>query len=300
MYEEGEGLQCSGVGIAAGIILFNPNIKHLYKNIEAIITQVDIVIAVDNGSGNISEIEKVIKYYENIILICNEKNKGVSAALNQIISTSLMFKKNWTLLMDQDSLCSKNLMSTYLKIIGISNVGIITCNIMDRNTRQILIIDKNNCDNKEYSFVERCITSGSLINNKICQKVGMFDEHLFIDYVDYDMCFTLREKGYKIIKCNYNGILHELGRTQVKKIFGLKFIITNHSALRRYYFSRNIVYCIKKHKKNINILKFIYKDVIRILIVLFYENNKWEKFKMGLKGNLDGIKMPLEKTHCLK
>ena len=40
---------------AAGIVTYNPNMKRLIENVNAILPQVEQVILVDNGSANINE-----------------------------------------------------------------------------------------------------------------------------------------------------------------------------------------------------------------------------------------------------
>lgn len=277
--------------IAAGIVLYNPEPTRLMENVQAIYPQVGCVILIDNGSENVIDYEKFFQDYPRIILIKNKKNKGIAAALNQIVIAAAEKKYEWTLLLDQDSVCRRGLIEEYRKYLDYPKAGMFTCEIIDRNLNKSFEVGEKK---QEYCIkeVERCITSGSLISNSICREVGYFDEQMFIDYVDYDMCFSLNEYGYKIVKCNFNGLLHELGHTEEKKIFGLRFIVTNHSPIRKYYFSRNIIYCIRKHKK-INKIKFMYKNLVRILITLLYEDQKKEKTMAAVKGIIDGFKMPV-------
>ena len=61
--------------ICAGIVLYNPDIDKLTKNINSIINQVSVVLLQDNGSSNIKEIEKLINQWENVKLIHNPANK---------------------------------------------------------------------------------------------------------------------------------------------------------------------------------------------------------------------------------
>ena len=43
--------------ISAGIVLFNPDIKRLKENIDAVIVQCTHLYLVDNGSGNVDEVK---------------------------------------------------------------------------------------------------------------------------------------------------------------------------------------------------------------------------------------------------
>ena len=66
--------------ISAGIVLFNPDIKRLKENIDAVIVQCTHVYLVDNGSGNIDEVLELLKKYKKskISVICNAKNHGIA------------------------------------------------------------------------------------------------------------------------------------------------------------------------------------------------------------------------------
>ena len=39
------------------------------------------------------------------------------------------------------------------------------------------------------------MTSGNLLNLKIAEKIGDFEEKLFIDEVDHDYCYRIRRKA---------------------------------------------------------------------------------------------------------
>ena len=71
---------------AAGIVSYNPDIKRFKENIDSILSQVDKLIIIENGSKDSEEIIKIIKSYDEnrIKLVVNSKNMGIAKALNQI------------------------------------------------------------------------------------------------------------------------------------------------------------------------------------------------------------------------
>lgn len=71
---------------AAGIVSYNPDIKRFKENIDSILSQVDKLIIIENGSRESDKIIKIIKSYdENCVkLVVNSKNMGIARALNQI------------------------------------------------------------------------------------------------------------------------------------------------------------------------------------------------------------------------
>ena len=71
--------------IYAGIVSFNPDISRLEENINAIYSQVDKIIIVDNNSKNVSDINTITDKLKNVFLINNNNNFGIAKALNQIM-----------------------------------------------------------------------------------------------------------------------------------------------------------------------------------------------------------------------
>ena len=269
----------------AGIVLFNPDIERLRENIGAIADQVDSVVCVDNHSENIEQIKSLLSEYPNVFLELNEENLGIAKALNQVLEYARKKGANWALTLDQDSVADKHLISVYEKYTEMKNVGMLTPIIKDRNSSMLVEFDE------EYVEVQECITSGCLTNVGAMQEIGNFDEKMFIDLVDFDACHSLREHGYRVVRVNYCGLLHEVGKTRVVRFFGKNEEIYNHSPFRKYYIIRNRVYFIKKHKHSVNTKKEYCRLVKYCLLVILYERGKLEKVKAMCKGIRDGIKM---------
>ena len=282
--------------IYAGIVSYNPDIFRLEENIDAIYSQVDKLIIVDNKSKNLEEIENIIIKYKNIIFIKNNINLGIARALNQIMEKSLCEQADWVLTLDQDSVVSASLVSQYRQYLNLPNIGMLTCVIKDRNT-------KGNTFKKferEYEEVQKCYTSGCLTKVSAWNISGRFDEKMFIDYVDYDMCMSLKECGYKIIRINQIGLLHELGKSRDVKFFGKKYVVSNHAPKRKYFIVRNWLYYNRKHSKILN-LKKEYKSLVRFIVfTIIYEPNKFSNGKAMLQGIFDAKKMVPKSKEDLK
>ena len=269
---------------AAGIVLYNPDIQRLSENISAIAPQVSDVILVDNGSKNFSEISLLISNYNNITYIKNDDNLGIAKALNQIIDKADELGADWVLTLDQDTVCKPDIIEKYHSLAkrAKGNVGIITSKYEDRS------VDVDFGLTAQYEKVRFCITSGAFNNISCIKAVGGFDEKLFIDMVDYDICYALLRGGYKIIRMNYTGFLHEVGRSVTKRFFGKNIIIFNHSPLRKYYWVRNSIYLKRKYNLGFGEDSRVIKRMIQTLL---YEDNKCEKLKSMLKGAVDGYRL---------
>lgn len=271
----------------AGIVLYNPDITRLKNNIEAIIQNVDEVVCVDNYSSNLSKIRELLGEYNKCKLIENHENKGIAKALNQMLEYAVDNSYEWFLTLDQDSICEPELMINYEKFIELERVGIITCWIVDRN----LDMNKQYRIDNSYSTISECITSGCLVNTKICQSCGGWDEILFIDGVDYEICYRMRAFGYEVIRIHQKGLLHEMGESRRVKFFGKQDLITNHSAFRHYYMARNKIYMAKKYPNIYGLKKELFREFDKFRVILMYEDDKLNKIKERIRGIRDGFKI---------
>jgi rhamnosyltransferase len=129
--------------------------------------------------------------------------------------------------------------------------------------------------------IDFCITSGSLLNLKIWNLIGGFDEKMFIDGVDFDYCIRIKKNGFTIKRLNYVKLDHEIGHGKKVRLFRRNALVLNHSKLRLYYISRNYLYLGFKHRQH---LKWFIEVAKRILLVLLYEKQKFAKLHYMFKG----------------
>ena len=271
--------------IASGIVAYNPDMPLFKKNIEAISPQCQVVFIIDNGSSNIVSIRDTANKYENVVLIENTKNLGIAYALNQIFFNAMELGYEWLITLDQDSICSDNLVEQLYGYVNIPGVGVICPKIDYRNFPK-----KKHVSNAEYDYIEACMTSGSLTKVQAWKNVGGFDNWMFIDYVDNDFCMRLKTRNYKIIRANRVLMYHELGNTTIKNFFGVKISLFNHSEFRNYYYCRNSIYFIKKYKNNISVKKYILILIYWELKKIFFEKNRKETINSMIKGIKNGFK----------
>ena len=217
-----------------------------------------------------------------------EKNYGVAKALNQIFEYANKSGAKWVLTLDQDSVVPENMMMEYEKYIDYSNIGIIGCQIQDRNIDTEIPVE-NKAD-----IVNSLITSGSLTNVKIWREIGGFDEKLFIDFVDKDFCIRLIQHGFILLKINAVKMKHAIGKTKMIKLFLLSIKIYNHPPVRKYYQMRNMIYLNQKYKRKLSISLYFHIFIMFIKIILF-EKQKEEKIQELIRGLIDGHKMRLNK-----
>jgi rhamnosyltransferase len=140
------------------------------------------------------------------------------------------------------------------------------------------------------------ITSGCLYPVSIFDKVGFFNEKLFIDGVDFDFNLRVLLNNFKVYKIQEPMIKHNIGAEISKNILFIKIFSSNHNEIRRYYIGRNHVFLTLKYfyrfpfwifKKNI----FFLLSIFKIIIV---EDQILLKLKSLFKGLNDGYQFYVE------
>lgn len=273
--------------IAAVVILFNPD-NSVLSNINSIYNQVDKIYAVDNSFFINNEFQDRIKNKEKVEYVSFAENKGIGFVLNYILK-KVDNNYDFLLTMDQDSLADSVMINNLMKVFNIYDNAVVAAPVYFHKFNQNINVDKKY---REVLFEK---TSGNLINLKLINNVGNFNEELFIDYVDIEFCFRVNLFGYKVIQVSDAFLHHNEGNLSSKRFLNKIVFPYNHQPIRYYYKIRNYFYLkelyLKKYpeffkEEFINYLK-------QLLKVLFYEKNKFEKFKMTIRGYLDykkGIK----------
>ena len=269
--------------ISATVIWYNPDDENI-KNIRTYIDYVEKLYIIDNSKENNKKLADSLNNLKTEY-IYNDKNLGIAKALNLACEKAANDNFEWLLTMDQDSSFDSNSIKSYFRTfekMTKNNVGIISPRHILKND-----IDKFS-DVKESAEVDHVMTSGNLLNLKIWEEIGKFDENLFIDEVDSEICFRIIESGYKVIQLNKIRMFHELGNLEKRNFFTRKISVLNHNHIRKYYIMRNKFYMLKKYKKYR--LRYIYYILNDFFKVIFYEKDKLRKLKYMFKGITDFMK----------
>lgn len=222
--------------LAASVILYNQD-ESIYKNIKTYVEFAEKILVFDNSekpsfNTRLIQANKIIYFSEN-------QNFGIAQRLNQAISYCRDNNYTHLLTMDQDSSFSENNINEYLDLVRNNN---------EINIGMFGVCYDEKCKIEETSINEILITSGSIIKISIADKMGGFDENIFIDGVDTDFCLKLFEKGYKTIMYHKIKLNHSLGKSiNVISPFLKKSKRTLHSSSRIYYLIRNNSYLRKKY-----------------------------------------------------
>ncbi|MBP1046351.1 glycosyltransferase [Enterococcus sp. BWM-S5] len=283
--------------ICAGVITFNPDIELLENNLAILRKQVERVYIIDNGSSNIEQIKLIDK---EISVVGFSENVGIAKALNRLMMEADKEGFEWVLSMDQDTLIQPNVIESYSRYIDDPTIGMLTLRVIRKSSSGEILFETST--ENEYDYVERCPTSGMLLETAAWKEAGGYDDWLFIDYVDYDMCQKVLLLNKKIVRVNDTYMIQQLGDGAELSIVGRmieslssdkmkkKTIVFNHNPVRNYYFVRNSIYFMRKYKKHIKVsseLKKVTKWEVKKLI---FEKRFFAQFGAMLRGISAGMR----------
>lgn len=289
--------------VMAGIVLYNPDIKLLERDIDSVYNQVDKIFLYDNASENHDEIYKMLKKYPKAVYKRGEKNEGIAKGLNEILSFADKNGYEWYLTLDQDSVCAANLMKEYRKFMLLPKVALICPVIL--NNGKLTVKQARKMYKTDYDYLSDpvyCITSACLNNTKAVKKVGGYTEKLFIDYVDTELNCRIFLHHYKIVRANKTYLFQKMGKAKRVWLFTWLYNITHlnifrmmqtasvYSDLRLYYISRNSRILRRTYKNPGKRVTFIYIFSLFCYFTLTYpkDRSRISMWKSIIKGFLDG------------
>jgi rhamnosyltransferase len=299
VFDEGPRKSCQAV-----IVTYNPNFNQLSELLCSLESQVAGVVIVDNASVEFdwSRIDSLGLDYFKIDLIKLDNNLGLGGGLNIGVNFSKELNFPFVLLLDQDSLPDSemvnNLHLAYERLNTVKNVAAVGPTFKDPLTG-FLSRFKAVTGQRQLGFteVDFLITSGSYVSIAAFDRVGKFDEGLFIDYVDAEWCFRAKKFGMKVFGIDDAIMTHSLGESRIRIWLFRWRTISLHRSFRYYYIFRNWIHLTRKSYVPLRwkIINF-YKLIGLILVIGLLGGNKFSNLKMALKGVASGflkVKGPL-------
>lgn len=266
--------------LAGAVVLYNPDNK-VINNINSYIKDLEELFVVDNSETVNSSVVKTLKSNPKVRYHWNHDNKGIAYALNYAARGAINRGYEWLLLLDQDSVADMQMVPKIVNFILNSN----TENIGIVSAYQKVDTEKQKKSFREFEACDLVITSGSTINLKAYQKVGGFEQKLFIDMVDHEYCLRLRRYRYKIIKINNALLLHQVGKTRLVN----GHLVSLHTYNRLYYFVRNMLFVRKCYLNEYpELVEGLSKEVTRrCRDNLIYGDKKFRQLKCIVRGFID-------------
>jgi len=276
--------------VCAVIVTYNPA-KDLLANVNEVNEYVDQILIVDNGTSKEQFNFDEFKWPEKVKIIRNKYNLGIATALNIGVRFAFENSFEWILTLDQDTFLSKTsfqkMVLAYESHPKKEEVGLLAPVHYDKGTgfqsRYLRYLKE------PYAQSNIVMCSGNLIPKSTFEKVGYYDDDLFIEYVDHDFCLRIKKNHLKVFLVKDAVMAHSLGNVKVHKLFWKIFFFShNYLPVRRYYRARNRTVLYRRYAGTwiIHDLEFFLKDIVKIILV---ENSKFMKIKATFNGFIDGL-----------
>lgn len=288
--------------IAAVIVSYDPDPGRFRELIDSIVPQAHRVVVVDNGSSAaILDFLRDLAQLKDFKLIELGRNEGIAVAHNAGICHALDTGHDYVLLLDHDSLLKPDCVAQLLAAhCNLSDAGVAVAAVGPRYLDQttgtqapflrfgrwdFLKIYCNGGD--EVIEASVLISSGSLISSKALKAIGLMDETLFIDGVDWEWCFRASSLGYRMFGIAAASMRHSLGDSGIR-VMGWR--VPLHSPLRHYYAYRNAVLLCKREVVPFSWkFHFSVRLAIRFAIYLVLAPRRLERCRYIFRGLHDGI-----------
>lgn len=274
------------------IVTYNTG-PRIFDCLHAVIDQAGEVVIVDNGSESdtLTALQK-LEAESRVKVIYNRSNLGIARALNQGVEYALERGYTWILTLDHDSEATPGMVKKLLQgfaTLG-DGVGIVAANPFDRNARAFQRLDvrhQTGC-----ILTDRPVnSSGSLIDSSVFARVGLFNEPLFLYYVDDEFCARVRRAGFRIaIHCDA-ALIHSEGTRVRKRFLWRNVFYDRYSKEARYYIARNGIYMTAMFPRE---MRYGYVHAKRMFIDLvktvLYDDEPVVKLRYAFKGCWDALR----------
>jgi rhamnosyltransferase len=276
--------------VCAIVTLYFPSPSNLDK-IFKILKRVHHTVIIDNTPG--IDNSGIFSNYLNATYVSIKKNLGLSAAFNNCMKLNVVKDSDFLIFLDQDSLISEDSIEilidnyNYLKNNGY-RIGCIGPNIYNANSGRILPTNTVKKIENNIFIVECIITSSMLTTYKNLETIGFWNEEIFLDLADWDLCWRFINSHFYCFITRNAVLTHSMGKSA--KNLGL-LSIKEGVAIREYYQTRD---CLKLLAKPYTPLKFKIRFMamisIRPIIHLLFLPEKKTRLKYILLGMHDFIK----------
>lgn len=267
--------------VVAIVVAYNSDLVRLTESLSILAKQCRIVL-VDN-STQLSFQEKIQAACDraNVFYLALGDNFGIARAQNIGIAWAREHAAVDILLMDDDSIPSQSLVKDLLelrKLLQLNSV-VISARTVGENGEDVSNRALNN--SVEFTSCSELTSSGSLIPIKIFDRVGIFEDRLFIDCVDFEWGWRALALDVQLILCNHVAIRHRLGE-------GSRFILRMPSPIRHYYQYRNILTMVafSKAPYRWRVIQLI-KLPIKLILILLLADRRFNRVCYAAWGICD-------------
>lgn len=263
------------------VALYDPNENEI-KNVMRYIKACEFCILMDDSETDNGK--WILEYFKNTnfnnyLYVWNKENIGLCASVNRGIEIAKGKDASWVLLMNGDSIMTEKdvlVLKDYVRNNDTSNISCIAPQYnYDRHIR------------KPYRGIKKILwanMSGMCIKINTLEKIGLFDERLFIDGLDIEWGIRSKRLGYEMYEIGESIMDHHPAETRKLKLFGKEILLYGWASPVRYYYQFRANYYMIRKYHSFEALKW---QAIKLLKVILLFDNKKEYLRMYIKAHHD-------------
>jgi GT2 family glycosyltransferase len=260
------------------------------------------VIVVDNGSSD-GTVESIQNLFPDVHLIANKENRGFAAANNQGIVVS---KGEYVFFLNPDTIINSNCLDVLINFMD-ENEDVGACGpkllygdgTVQRSVRRfpsfrgalhrhtifkLLNVFKGEYEKwvmRDFKYdrqidVDQLMGAALMTRSSIIKSIGMMDEIFFVYYEEVDLCYRIKQAGWRIVFLPEAQIIHLGGRSSgqvpVDKTIMAMTSLLKFFKKHRSKFASSIFVCIYKPALILNDLVEIVAGLIKYLFYIMIFN----------------------------
>jgi rhamnosyltransferase len=251
------------------------------QRIHHVVARCALTVVVDNTPGGYAFTRGQT---DGLTLLQDGRNKGLGAALNAGLNEALRQGCGAVVLFDQDSSPHPDFIEALFQ--GLSAAGpraivgpllVDDAEVPAAPPGSAPVLDEVTC----------VATSGMCFRLDGLQPAERFTEDFFLDFVDFDWCWRLREQGWRICRLRSLPMPHRLGLAQ-RKFLGLTYHVP--APFRHYFQFRDTLKLVTRHY--VPMYSRVRLSVIllpKLIVYPFLLDRGLERLRWMLRGIRDAV-----------
>lgn len=282
--------------MAAVIVIYQPDIATLGTVLAAVAPQVSRLLLIANDG-----VSPALALPGNAELLVENSNAGLGKAYNVAVDWARANGATHLVLLDQDSVPDRNMVAMLGEALSgtprVAAAGPLWRDARTGEPGYFVRLTRwgatkvRPADGATVS-VDFLISSGAVISLEEIDRVGAFDEALFIDHVDTDWCLRARATGCTLLGVADAGLDHVFGEAALTTpLVGRGRRVILYPAERQYYLVRNsIILWHRPYAPMGWVLHDVQRTAALVCWHILFAPPRWTRLKSAWRGVCDGLK----------
>lgn len=276
------------IKVVALVTLYNPN-RDVVDNLQILGGQVEQMILCDNSMNDNAQ---MFCGLTKSIYTTQHKNLGLTGAFNSILQdpTYGWEDDDIVVFFDQDSRISEGYISSlrdeYQRIEAkVENLGCLGPIFYNTSNGQVERPRQRKTITTDTYIVINTITSSLMTRYKNLKKIDFWNENIFLDMADWDLCWRMEKSGLLCCMTEKVTLHHSVGNGE-KRFGPIKLRVGQ--PFREYYQTRDALYLLQEEYVPLKLrLRLIANITIRPLVHFLFLNDKALRMKYVKRGIYD-------------